>query len=53
MCASYGCGGTYLRERRRLWTSAPLAGALADRIGERPLLVGGLSLHAAGTPGWG
>jgi len=30
-------------------TIAPLAGALADRIGERPLMVTGLSLQAAGT----
>jgi EmrB/QacA subfamily drug resistance transporter len=30
-------------------TIAPLAGALADRIGERPLMVAGLSLQAAGT----
>ena len=29
-------------------TVAPLAGALADRIGERPLLVVGLTLQAAG-----
>jgi EmrB/QacA subfamily drug resistance transporter len=29
-------------------TVAPLAGALADRIGERPLMVVGLSLQAAG-----
>ena len=29
-------------------TVAPLAGNLADRIGSRPLLVGGLLLHAAG-----
>jgi MFS family permease len=29
-------------------TIAPLAGALADRIGERPLMVGGLGLQAAG-----
>ncbi|MGH2987595.1 MAG: MFS transporter, partial [Solirubrobacterales bacterium] len=29
-------------------TVAPLAGALADRIGERPLMVGGLSLQAVG-----
>src|SRR4051812_21543509 len=29
-------------------TVAPIAGALADRIGERPLMVGGLSLQAAG-----
>jgi MFS family permease len=27
---------------------APVAGALADRIGERPLMVAGLALHAAG-----
>jgi MFS family permease len=27
---------------------APIAGALVDRIGERPLLVGGLALQAAG-----
>ncbi len=30
-------------------TVAPIAGALADRIGERPLMVSGLSLQAAGT----
>jgi MFS family permease len=29
-------------------TVAPVAGALADRIGERPLLVGGLTLQTAG-----
>jgi EmrB/QacA subfamily drug resistance transporter len=29
-------------------TVAPIAGTLADRIGERPLMVGGLSLQAAG-----
>jgi EmrB/QacA subfamily drug resistance transporter len=29
-------------------TVAPIAGAMADRIGERPLMVGGLSLQAAG-----
>ena len=29
-------------------TVAPIAGALADRIGERPLMVGGLSLQAVG-----
>jgi EmrB/QacA subfamily drug resistance transporter len=32
-------------------TVAPIAGALADRIGERPLMVGGLSLQAIGM-GW-
>jgi EmrB/QacA subfamily drug resistance transporter len=31
-----------------LFVVAPIAGALADRLGERPLLVGGLSLQAAG-----
>ena len=30
-----------------LFVVAPIAGALADRIGERPLLVGGLVLQAA------
>jgi len=34
-----------------LFLVAPIAGALADRIGERPLLVGGLALQAAGM-GW-
>ncbi|HEX9371456.1 MAG TPA: DHA2 family efflux MFS transporter permease subunit [Roseiflexaceae bacterium] len=29
-------------------TVAPIAGALADRIGERPLMVGGLTLQAVG-----
>ena len=29
-------------------TVAPVAGALADRIGERPLMIGGLSLQAIG-----
>jgi MFS family permease len=29
-------------------TVAPVAGTLADRIGERPLMVGGLTLQAAG-----
>jgi EmrB/QacA subfamily drug resistance transporter len=29
-------------------TIAPIAGALADRIGERPLMAGGLTLQAAG-----
>jgi EmrB/QacA subfamily drug resistance transporter len=30
-------------------TVAPVAGALADRIGERPLMAGGLALQALGT----
>ena len=36
------------RGRRRFITVAPIAGALADRIGERPLMVAGLVLQAAG-----
>jgi EmrB/QacA subfamily drug resistance transporter len=31
-----------------LFVVAPIAGALADRIGERPLVAGGLALQAAG-----
>src|SRR4051794_9486902 len=47
----YGPLGTGLRLLP--WTAtfitvAPIAGALADRIGERPLMVGGLSLQAVG-----
>jgi EmrB/QacA subfamily drug resistance transporter len=34
-----------------LFLLAPLAGVLADRVGERPLLVGGLALQAVGM-GW-
>ena len=34
-----------------LFVVAPLAGALSDRIGERPLLAGGLALQAVGM-GW-
>jgi EmrB/QacA subfamily drug resistance transporter len=30
-------------------TVAPIAGAMADRIGERPLMVGGLAMQAAGA----
>ena len=42
--------------RLMAWTAtfisvAPIAGALADRIGERPLLAGGLALQAVGL-GW-
>jgi EmrB/QacA subfamily drug resistance transporter len=47
----YGPLGTGLRLLP--WTAtfitvAPIAGSLADRIGERPLMVGGLTLQAAG-----
>jgi EmrB/QacA subfamily drug resistance transporter len=34
-----------------LFVIAPIAGALADRVGERPLMAGGLTLQAAGM-GW-
>jgi EmrB/QacA subfamily drug resistance transporter len=34
-----------------LFVVAPLAGALADRIGERPIIVGGLATQAVGL-GW-
>jgi EmrB/QacA subfamily drug resistance transporter len=47
----YGPLGTGLRLlpwTATFMTVAPLAGALADRIGERPLMVAGLSLQAAG-----
>jgi EmrB/QacA subfamily drug resistance transporter len=47
----YGPLGTGLRLlpwTATFMTVAPLAGALADRIGERPLMVTGLSLQAAG-----
>ncbi len=47
----YGPLGTGLRLlpwTATFMTVAPLAGALADRIGERPLMVGGLSLQAVG-----
>src|SRR4051794_31792968 len=50
-----GVGYSPLQTGLRLmpWTAtfitiAPLAGALVDKIGERPLMVGGLSLQAAG-----
>ena len=47
----YGALGTGLRLMP--WTAtfltvAPIAGTLSDRIGERPLMVGGLALQAAG-----
>src|SRR5919106_3293802 len=35
-----------------LFVVAPIAGALADRIGERPLLAGGMALQADGVS-WG
>src|SRR3954462_3473771 len=47
----YGPLGTGLRLlpwTATFMTVAPIAGALTDRIGERPLMVGGLSLQAAG-----
>jgi EmrB/QacA subfamily drug resistance transporter len=47
----YGPLGTGLRLlpwTATFMTVAPVAGALADRIGERPLMVGGLSLQATG-----
>ena len=44
-----GCG--CCRGRRRCSSSRPLAGALVDRFGERPFLVGGLLLQAVGM-GW-
>jgi EmrB/QacA subfamily drug resistance transporter len=50
----YGPLGTGLRLipwTATFLTVAPLAGALADRIGERPLMAGGLSLQAIGM-GW-
>jgi EmrB/QacA subfamily drug resistance transporter len=53
-----GLGNSPLEAALRLgpWTGtlfvvAPIAGALADRVGERSLLVGGLTLQAAGM-GW-
>jgi EmrB/QacA subfamily drug resistance transporter len=47
----YGPLGTGLRLlpwTATFMTVAPIAGALTDRIGERPLMVGGLSLQAVG-----
>jgi EmrB/QacA subfamily drug resistance transporter len=47
----YGPLGTGLRLlpwTATFMTVAPIAGALADKIGERPLMVGGLSLQAVG-----
>ncbi len=44
----FGAGLRLLPYTATFMTVAPIAGALADRIGERPLLVGGLTLQAAG-----
>ncbi len=43
-----GAGIRLLPYTATFMTVAPVAGALADRIDERPLLVGGLTLQAAG-----
>jgi MFS family permease len=43
-----GAGLRLLPWTATFMTVAPIAGAMADRIGERPLMVGGLSLQAAG-----
>ncbi|HZC14940.1 MAG TPA: DHA2 family efflux MFS transporter permease subunit, partial [Thermoleophilaceae bacterium] len=44
----FGAGLRLMAWTATFITIAPVAGALADRIGERPLLVGGLTLQAAG-----
>ena len=46
-----GAGLRLLPWTATFMTVAPVAGALADRIGERPLMVAGLSLQAIGL-GW-
>jgi MFS family permease len=46
-----GAGLRLLPWTATFMTVAPLAGALADRIGERPLMVSGLTLQAVGL-GW-
>jgi EmrB/QacA subfamily drug resistance transporter len=43
-----GAGLRLLPWTATFMTVAPIAGALADKIGERPLMVAGLSLQAAG-----
>jgi EmrB/QacA subfamily drug resistance transporter len=43
-----GAGLRLLPYTATFMTVAPIAGALADRIGERPLLVGGLTLQSVG-----
>lgn len=53
MQAGFGYGPLEAGVRLLPWTAtfmtvAPVAGALADRIGERPLMVAGLSLQAVG-----
>ena len=47
--ATPGCG--CCRGRRTFMTVAPIAGALADRIGERPLMVAGLRCRRRAWPG--
>jgi EmrB/QacA subfamily drug resistance transporter len=46
-----GAGVRLLPWTATFMTVAPVAGALADRIGERPLMVSGLTLQAVGL-GW-
>ncbi|MDQ4053201.1 MAG: DHA2 family efflux MFS transporter permease subunit [Actinomycetota bacterium] len=46
-----GAGLRLLPWTATFMTVAPLAGAMADRIGERPLMVSGLTLQAVGL-GW-
>ena len=43
-----GAGLRLLPYTATFMTVAPIAGAVADRIGERPLMVAGLALQAAG-----
>lgn len=48
---SLGAGLRLLPWTGTLFVTAPLAGALADRVGHRPVLAGGLLLQAVGI-GW-